>query len=111
MRASEIVCVYLEVEPSIPLFLFVFHLHRLRDADGKFSWVSFKHPKKLFAIYPDSIMHFKERFFIVKPLTQEVDDHLFEIVNYMEDREQKRGPSARFPLEWKYDNFQWGTNA
>lgn len=26
----------------------------------------------------------------------------------MEDGEKKRGPSARFPLEWKYDHFQRG---
>lgn len=73
--------------------------------------MSFKQQKKLFAIYQDSIKHFKDQFFIVKPLTQEVEDHLFEIVDYVEDEEQKRRPSARFPLEWKYDHFQQGTDA
>lgn len=61
LREFEIVCAFLEVDPSLPLFIRVFHLQRLRDRD-RFNWVSFKQPKKLFAIYQDSVQHFKNRF-------------------------------------------------
>lgn len=86
--AFEIVCIYLDVGPNLPLFLRVFHLQWLCDTDGKDNWVSFKQPKNLFTIYQDSVKHFKSRFFIVKPLTPEVEDHLFDIVDYVKDEEK-----------------------
>lgn len=93
-------CGYLEVVPTVNKFLRVFHLQRLRDPDKKYNWVYFKQPKKLFAIYHDSTKHFKNWFIIVKPLTRDSNEHLFEIVDYVEDNEKKRGNSSRFPLEW-----------
>lgn len=42
----------------------------------------------------------------MKPLTQEAKDDLLEIIEYVEGGELKRGPYARFPLEWQYDHFQ-----
>src|SRR3954471_712846 len=110
LRAFEIVCGYLDVEATLPLLFRVFHLQRLRDPDGKWSWVSFKQPKKLFAIYQDSIKHFKSRYFFIKPLTLEAEDHLFEEREYIEDGVKKVGPSARFPLEWQPDHFDCGTD-
>src|SRR4051812_16001898 len=110
LRAFEIVCGYLDVEATLPLLFRVFHLQRLRDPDGKWSWVSFKQPKKLFAIYQDSIKHFKSWYFLVKPLTPEVENHLFEEREYIEDGVKKVGPSARFPLEWQPDHFERGTD-
>src|SRR4051812_6999693 len=110
LRAFEVVCGFLEVEATLPLFFRIFHLQRLRDSDGKWSWVSFKQPKKLFAIYQDSIKHFKSRYFLVKPLTPEAENHLFEEREYIEDGVKKVGPSARFPLEWQPDHFERGTD-
>lgn len=95
-------CDYLEVVPTLNVFLRDFHLQRLCDPDGKYSWVSFKQPKKLFAIYQYSVKHFKDRFFILKPLTRAAEEKLFKIVEHHETPH----PSARFPLEWQYDHFQ-----
>ncbi|XP_058768787.1 uncharacterized protein LOC131642566 [Vicia villosa] len=110
LRAFEVVCGYLEVEATLPLFFRVFHLQRLRNPDDKWSWVSFKQPKKLFAIYQDSIKHFKSRYFIIKLLTHDAENHLFEEREYIEDGVRTVGPAARFPLEWQPDHFEHGTD-
>ena len=41
MRAFELVCAYLEVRATLPLFFQIFHIQR-KVVQGRYSWVSFK---------------------------------------------------------------------
>ncbi|MCI59427.1 hypothetical protein A2U01_0080682, partial [Trifolium medium] len=74
----ELVYQYLEVEPIVPIFFRIFKLQRQPSKDGRHSWVSLKQQVKLFKMFVDSVRHFKERFYIVRPLTDLVVDSLFE---------------------------------
>ncbi|MCI05421.1 hypothetical protein A2U01_0026474, partial [Trifolium medium] len=78
LRAFELVCQYLEIEPTVPIFFRVFKLQRQPSKDGRHGWVSLKQQVKLFKMFVDSVRHFKERFFIVRPLTELAIDSLFE---------------------------------
>ncbi|MCI57434.1 hypothetical protein A2U01_0078685, partial [Trifolium medium] len=60
LRAFELVCQYLEVEPIVPLFFRVFKLQRQPSRDGRHGWVSLKQQVKLFKMFVDSVRHFKE---------------------------------------------------
>ncbi|MCI42295.1 hypothetical protein A2U01_0063532, partial [Trifolium medium] len=70
LRAFELVCQYLEIEPIVPLFFRIFKLQRQPSKDGCHGWVSLKQQVKLFKMFVDSVRHFKERFYIVRPLSQ-----------------------------------------
>lgn len=73
--------------------------------------MSFKQSKKLFGIYQDSVNNFKDKYFMVKPLTPTVDASLFENMEYERDGVMKSELQCIFPLEWQYEHFERGTEA
>ncbi|MCI68817.1 hypothetical protein A2U01_0090078, partial [Trifolium medium] len=77
--------------------------------DGRHSWVSLKQQVKLFKMYKDSVWGFKERYYIVKPLSQLAVDSLFETeLDTEEDGAVRRDEEGnettrlvpRFPMCW-----------
>ena len=68
IRAFELVCRYLEIGATVDLFFCIFQLQR-SAAGREQSWVSFKQQSRLFWAYAESVRNFKDRFFVVKPLS------------------------------------------
>ncbi|MCI67852.1 hypothetical protein A2U01_0089111, partial [Trifolium medium] len=60
IRTFEMLCEYLEVDPTLSLFFRIFKLQRQSTKDGRHSWVSLKRQVKLFKMYVDSVRGFKE---------------------------------------------------
>ncbi|MCI51458.1 hypothetical protein A2U01_0072702, partial [Trifolium medium] len=86
--------------------------------DGRHGWVSLKQQVKLFKMFIDSIRHFKERFYIVRPLTELAIDSLFEsefvlnedgFVRLDEGGVEMTRLVSRFPLCWTRDHFDQPT--
>ncbi|MCI22158.1 hypothetical protein A2U01_0043334, partial [Trifolium medium] len=77
IRAFEIVCEYLEVEPTLPLFFRVFKLQRQPPRNGH-GWMSLKQQTKLFKMFVDSVCGFKVRYYVVRPRTPSARDSLYE---------------------------------
>ena len=84
IRAFELICQYLQIGTMLPLFFRIFHLQRQSIGGGK-AWVSFKQFGKLFRPYLESVRHFKERCFVVKPLTDAAIDSIYTSVEEVED--------------------------
>ncbi|MCI20843.1 hypothetical protein A2U01_0042006 [Trifolium medium] len=114
LRAFELVCQYLEIEPTVPLFFRIFKLQRQPSKDGRHGWVSLKQQVKLFKMFVDSVRHFKERFYIVRPLTELAMDSLFESefvtnedgsVRLDEEGVEMTRLVYRFPLCWTREHF------
>ena len=84
MRAFELVCQYLQIGAMLRLFFCIFHLQRQSIGGGQ-ACVSFKQFGKLFWPYLESVCHFKERHFIVKPLTDVVVTSLYECSEVAEE--------------------------
>ncbi|MCI21342.1 hypothetical protein A2U01_0042509, partial [Trifolium medium] len=84
IRAFEIVCEYLEIEPTLPLFFRIFKLQRQPARNGQ-GWVSLKQQIKLFKMFVDYVCGFKERYYVVRPRTQSVRDSLYETVTVTEE--------------------------
>ena len=84
MRAFKLVCQYLGIGAMFPLFFRIFHLQR-QSVHGRQAWVSFKQFGKLFRPYLESVRNFKERYFVVKPLTDAAIDSLYARVEEVED--------------------------
>ena len=99
MRAFELVCQYLQIGVMLPLVFRIFHLQR-QSIEGGQAWVSFKQFGKLFPSYLESICHFKERYFVMKPLTDVAVTSLYERSEVVEEGHTLFQLNARFPLEW-----------
>ncbi|MCI34100.1 hypothetical protein A2U01_0055318, partial [Trifolium medium] len=56
----DLVCEYLEVEATLPLFFRVFKLQRQPVKNGQHGWVSLKQQIKFFKMFIDSVRGFKE---------------------------------------------------
>ena len=105
MRVFELVCQYLGIGATLPLFFRIFHLHR-QSVHGRQAWVSFKKFGKLFRPYPESVRNFKERYFVMKPLTEAAIDSLYARVKEVEDRRPVTRLMARFPLERQWRHYE-----
>ncbi|GAU44847.1 hypothetical protein TSUD_112210 [Trifolium subterraneum] len=73
-RAFEIVAAHLQLAPTISLFFHLFSIQRSRprgNVTDKCGWVSLKHHKKFFDIFEESLRGFKEKWFVVRPITSE----------------------------------------
>ncbi|MCI72314.1 hypothetical protein A2U01_0093577, partial [Trifolium medium] len=77
--------------------------------DGRHSWVSLKQQVKLFKMFVDSVRDFKERYYVVKPVSQLAVDSLFETeLDVEEDGTVRRDEEGnemtrlvpRFPMCW-----------
>ncbi|GAU35486.1 hypothetical protein TSUD_384410 [Trifolium subterraneum] len=72
IRAFEIVAAYLQLAPTVPLFFHIFGIQRSRprgNMTDKCGWVSLKQHKKYFEIFEESLRGFKDKWFVVRPIT------------------------------------------
>ena len=59
VRAFEILCLFFNIRPSVPIFLFFFQM----KLSGKIGWVSLNSAsKKLFKFDANIFLHFKDPF-------------------------------------------------
>lgn len=54
--------------------------------------------------------NFKDKYFVINPLTPAAYMTLFDTMEYQEGGERKSGLACKFCLEWKYEHFERGTN-
>ncbi|CAJ2628071.1 unnamed protein product [Trifolium pratense] len=76
IRAYQILCRYLEVEATVALFFYIFQIQRQKIGDRQ-GWISLKHQSsKIFKMFVESARGFKERYYVVKPVTEFAFDSL-----------------------------------
>jgi hypothetical protein len=96
MRAFELLCDYLRIPASKNVFFSFFTVQRGTD------WVSFRQTQKMFEIFAGKVRNFKERFFLIRPISTTALDNLLETAK---DGEQERHPF--FHLCWSQDHFAY----
>ncbi|CAJ2664544.1 unnamed protein product [Trifolium pratense] len=114
IRAYQILCRYLEVEATISLFFYIFKIQRQKVGDQQ-GWVSLKHQSsKIFKMFVESARGFKERYYVVKLVTEFALSSLYmDRPVFLEDGspqldeggEQVTEWSLRFPLSWSSQHF------
>ncbi|CAJ2640823.1 unnamed protein product [Trifolium pratense] len=114
IRAYQILCRYLEVEATVALFFYIFQIQRQKVGDRQ-GWISLKHQSsKIFKMFVESARGFKERYYVVKPVTEFAFDSLhMERPVFLEDGspqldeegEQVMEWVLRFPLSWSSEHF------
>lgn len=105
MRAFELVCQFLGIGCTRALFFHVFHLQR-SGSRGRHSWVSFKQPVRLFKTYEDSVRHFKNRWYVVMPITRAA---LHSLYYYQRKPNGEETLMSKIPLRWQRDHFDLST--
>ncbi|CAJ2644657.1 unnamed protein product [Trifolium pratense] len=118
IRAYQVLCRYLEVEATVPLFFHIFKIQRQRVGDQQ-GWVSLKHASsKIFKMFVESARGFKERYYVIKPVKEFALNSLYmDKPVFLEDGspqldeegEQVTEWGLRFPLAWTSEHFQMGT--
>ncbi|GAU25391.1 hypothetical protein TSUD_70440 [Trifolium subterraneum] len=112
IRAFEIVASYLQLAPTVPLFFHIFGIQRSRprgNVTDKCGWVSLKQHKKYFEIFEESLRGFKDKWYVVRPITSagwktilvrgpKVDDE--GRVQHRDDGEPIEVDCERFPFCW-----------
>jgi hypothetical protein len=104
LRAFELVCEHLLINPTVNLFLRIFKLQRQR-VGARQGWVSFKQQVKLFEMYTDSIRGFKERYYVIKPMTDAAHESLYHMVEETTNGVTVSRRRPRFPLAWTSEHF------
>ncbi|GAU47352.1 hypothetical protein TSUD_190180 [Trifolium subterraneum] len=115
IRAFEIVAAYLQLAPTVPLFFHIFGIQRSRPRGNvidKCGWVSLKQHKKYFEIFEESLRGFKDKWFVVRPITS-VGWKTIIVRGPKLDDERKvvLGPDGQ-PIEVDCERFPfcWSTN-
>ncbi|GAU20983.1 hypothetical protein TSUD_201320 [Trifolium subterraneum] len=117
IRAFEIVAAYLQLAPTVSLFFHIFGIQRSRprgNVTDKCGWVSLKQHKKLFDIFEESLRGFKDKWFVVRPITTagwktilvrgpKVDDE--GRVQHRDDGEPIEVDCERFPFCWTKKHY------
>ncbi|CAJ2661442.1 unnamed protein product [Trifolium pratense] len=119
IRAYQILCRYLEVEATVALFFYIFQIQRQRVGDRQ-GWISLKHQSsKIFRMFVESARGFKERYYVVRAVTEFAQDSLhMERPVFLEDGtpqldeegEQVTEWVLRFPLSWSSEHFAMRTD-
>ncbi|CAJ2669302.1 unnamed protein product [Trifolium pratense] len=119
IRAYQILCRYLEVEATVALFFYIFQIQRQRVGDRQ-GWISLKHQSsKIFRMFVESARGFKERYYVVRAVTEFAQDSLhMERPVFLEDgtpQLDEEGEQAmewvlRFPLSWSSEHFELRTD-
>ncbi|GAU41769.1 hypothetical protein TSUD_13700 [Trifolium subterraneum] len=113
----EIVAAYLELAPTVPLFFHIFGIQRSRprwNVTDKCGWVSLKQHKKFFDIFEESLRGFKDKWFVVRPITSagwktilvrgpKLDDE--GRVKHRDDGEPIEVDCERFPFCWSKRHY------
>jgi hypothetical protein len=112
IRAFEQLCDYLDVEPTLPLFFRIFKIQR-QTFRGRQGWVSLKqHQAKIFRMFVDSVRGFKERYYVVKPVSPEAKKSVYKTVSTLgEEGVPVLQEVPRFPLCWTDRHFVLPTDA
>ncbi|GAU51984.1 hypothetical protein TSUD_417830 [Trifolium subterraneum] len=98
--------------PTVPLFFHIFGIQRSRprgNVTDKCGWVSLKQHKKYFEIFEESLRGFKDKWYVVRPITSagwktilvrgpKVDDE--GRVQHRDDGEPIEVDCERFPFCW-----------
>ncbi|GAU31791.1 hypothetical protein TSUD_22370 [Trifolium subterraneum] len=117
IHAFEIVAAYLQLAPTVPLFFHVFGIQRSRprgNVTDKCGWVSLKQHKKYFEIFEESLRGFKDKWYVVRPITSagwktilvrgpKVDDE--GRVQHRDDGEPIEVDCERFPFCWSKRHY------
>ncbi|GAU13011.1 hypothetical protein TSUD_173110 [Trifolium subterraneum] len=117
IRAFEIVAAYLQLAPTVPLFFHIFGIQRSRprgNVTDKCGWVSLKQHKKYFEIFEESLRGFKDKWYVVRPITSagwktilvrgpKVDDE--GRVQHRDDGEPIEVDCERFPFCWSKRHY------
>ncbi|CAJ2655914.1 unnamed protein product [Trifolium pratense] len=119
IRAYQILCRYLEVEATVALFFYIFQIQRQRVGDRQ-GWISLKHQSsKIFRMFVESARGFKERYYVVRAMTEFAQDSLhMERPVFNEDGtpqlDEEGGQVTewvlRFPLSWSSEHFDLRTD-
>ncbi|CAJ2664251.1 unnamed protein product [Trifolium pratense] len=119
IRAYQILCRYLEVEATVALFFYIFQIQRQKVGDRQ-GWISLKHQSsKIFRMFVESARGFKERYYVVRALTEFAEDSLhMEKPVFNEDGtpqlDEEGGQVTewvlRFPLSWSSEHFDLRTD-
>lgn len=98
----------------MPLFLRCFRVQR-QSSDGRYSWVSFKNADyRLFKMYTDSVKDFKDRFYVLRPVSTSAANQVLRQVPVTNDQghvvRDEWGNivmklSSVFPFRWWNDHF------
>ncbi|GAU48106.1 hypothetical protein TSUD_133260 [Trifolium subterraneum] len=117
IRAFEIVAAYLQLAPTVPLFFHIFGIQRScprGNVTDKCGWVSLKQHKKYFEIFEESLRGFKDKWFVVRPITSvgwktiivrgpKLDDE--GRVEHRDDGEPIEIDCERFPFCWSTKHY------
>ncbi|GAU50922.1 hypothetical protein TSUD_411190 [Trifolium subterraneum] len=115
IRAFEIVAAYLQPAPTVPLFFHIFGIQHSRPRGNvKCGWVSLKQHKKYFEIFEESLRGFKDKWFVVRPITYvgwktiivrgpKLDDE--GRVEHRDDGEPIEVDCERFPFCWSTKHY------
>ena len=87
IRAFELTCRFLRIGATIPLFFRVFHLQR-QSRGGRHNWVSLKQSKRMFRMYMDSVRGFKDKWYVMRPITQTALDSVYEEETAVDDENE-----------------------
>jgi hypothetical protein len=111
IRAFEQLCDYLDVEPTLPLFFRIFKIQR-QTFRGRQGWVSLKqHQVKIFRMFVDSVRGFKERYYVVRPVSPEAKKSVYKTVATLgEEGVPVNREVPRFPLCWSDRHFALPTD-
>ncbi|PNX73673.1 hypothetical protein L195_g029576 [Trifolium pratense] len=114
IRAYQILCRYLEVEATVALFFYIFQIQRQKVGDRQ-GWISLKHQSsKIFKMFVESARGFKERYYVVKPVTEfSLNSLHVERPVLLEDGSPQLDEEGgqvmewvlRFPLSWSSEHF------
>ncbi|CAJ2655512.1 unnamed protein product [Trifolium pratense] len=114
IRAYQILCRYLEVEATVSLFFYIFQIQRQKVGDRQ-GWISLKHQSsKIFKMFVESARGFKERYYVVKPVTEFALNSLYmDRPVLLEDGSPQLDEGGepvtewglRFPLSWSSEHF------
>ncbi|KAL5058119.1 hypothetical protein RYX36_029723, partial [Vicia faba] len=118
LLAFELTCRFLRIGAKIPLFFRVFHLQR-QSRGGRHSKVSLKHSKRLFKMYMDLVRGFKDKWYVLQPVTHTALDSLFEAETAVVDEDGEPpmdvegrpavGRVSKFPIHWFSGHYDHGT--
>ncbi|MCI47384.1 hypothetical protein A2U01_0068625 [Trifolium medium] len=73
--------------------------------DGRHSWVSFKQTRMLFKMFIDSVCGFKDRYYVVKPISQGTIEAFFETEFVTEEDGRVRLDEEGHEMTWMVARF------
>lgn len=114
IRAFQHVCEFLKLGATIPLFFRCFRVHRQGEGP-RHTWISLRNSDTLlFKIHTESIKDFKDRFYLIKPLTHTALHTIYSITEIVDQNgeaiiEENGNPAQKWVpklrLHWVPDHY------